>query len=102
MAEIEKENQTLNDKFVGALLILGKSDEWKIYKELLKNQIKVRENQLMKMYINNEDMAKHNLIYGEILGLKTAMELPDIAVAKVENEKIMEDFRKEKENGRRD
>lgn len=92
------------ESFVGSLLILNKSDEFKIYQNFLRMQINLRKDKIVELDINtSEGVQNFNFLKGEISGLETAIALPDRAAEKVEIDrqlKLYEENQKENSNGR--
>ena len=90
------------EAFVGSLLILNKSDEFKIYQDFLREQIVARSKKIVQLDIDNaQGVNMFNFLKGEISGLETAIALPSKAAQVVETDRLLEEAQKEenKENG---
>lgn len=97
--EISKEEISELEKLGHVLQILVKEPGWSVYITKIKEQIDQRQKKLIEPILNEESARNHNTIVGEILGLNTAINFPNLIIAKVktyiENEKAMKDFEKE-------
>lgn len=103
MAEIDELEREREKRFIGALEILIKTSEFKVYQGILDGQIKVRQDQLVQP-LTNETIGLHNQLVGEIQGLKLAKDLAHATVKiHAEKKEIEEEIKKaeEEEYGRR-
>lgn len=82
----------LKDEFLGALLILADSNEFKVYQKILDQQVEARKKALSELVVfDQKTMSQQNVLHGEILGLTTAKLIPMHAKSKVEDNKFIEE-----------
>ena len=94
----EEEKETVEDKYTGALVRLSKMPEFDILILALKNQIAARKRELEQPISDPGEIARHNILIGEINGIELAIGLPKKVLAKIEVENEIKKY----ENGETD
>lgn len=88
----------LKDEYLGALLILAESNEFKVYQRILDQQIEIRRKTLADLVVyDQKTMSEQNVLHGEILGLTTAKLIPIHAKTKVATEREIEESYQKKD-----
>lgn len=100
--EKETETETVEDKYTGALIRLSKMPEFEILVLALKNQIAARKREIEQPIADPNQIARHNMLIGEINGIELAIGLPKKILAKIEIEKDLKEYyngKEENDNG---
>jgi len=95
----DEEKETVEDKYAGALIRLNKMPEFDILVLALKNQIAARRKELEQPISSNDQIARHNMLIGEVNGLELAIGLPKKILQKIETENQLKEFYGEKKKG---
>lgn len=89
---IEEEREKTEEKYTGALVRLSKMPEFDILVLALKNQIAARKREIEQPIADPNQIARHNMLIGEINGIELAIGLPKKILAKIEVEKDLKEY----------